>query len=161
MTNHKVTTPTLLAVDLGLRIGLALYGHDGRLRWYRSHNFGNTTRMRRGVATILSEIPNLHYLVLEGSGPYAAIWRKEAEQRAIQVLQLSAEAWRAELLLDRQQRSGRSAKEHAERLARMVIRWSAAPTPTSLRHDAAEAILVGLWALLRIGWLTQNPLTQR
>ncbi|MEN9933480.1 MAG: hypothetical protein RLZZ387_59, partial [Chloroflexota bacterium] len=30
---------TLLAVDVGLRAGLALFDQDGRLRWYRSHNF--------------------------------------------------------------------------------------------------------------------------
>ncbi len=150
--------PTLLAVDLGLHSGLALYGRDGRLRWYRSHNFGNTTRMRRGVYTILSELADLQYLVMEGSGPYEAIWRKEAERRNCQVIQISAEAWRPDLLLDRQQRTGAAAKQHADRLARAIITWSAAPTPTSLRHDAAEAILVGLWALLQIGWLTENPL---
>ena len=71
--------PTLLAVDLGLRAGLALYGNDGRLRWYRSHNFGNMTRLKRGVYTILNELPTLHWLVLEGGGPLALIWRKEAE----------------------------------------------------------------------------------
>lgn len=150
--------PTLLAVDLGLRSGLALYGRDGRLRWYRSHNFGTTTRMRRGVYTILSELPDLHYLVMEGSGPYAGIWRKEAERRNVGVLQISAEEWRPDLLLDRQRRSGTAAKQSADQLARAIIAWSAAPTPTSLRHDAAEAILVGLWALLQIGWLVENPL---
>ena len=152
------TSPTLLAVDLGLRTGLALYTHDGRLRWYRSHNFGNRARMRRGIYTILNENPELQYLVMEGSGPYAVLWRKEAERRNLQVSQVSAETWRPQLLLDREQRTGATAKAHADRLARAIITWSAAPTPTSLRHDAAEAILIGLWAVLKVGWLTQNPL---
>ncbi len=150
--------PTLLAVDLGLHAGLALYGRDGRLRWYRSHNFGTTTRMRRGVYTILSELPDLHYLVMEGSGPYAAIWRKETERRNLQVIQISAEAWRPALLLDRQQRTGAAAKQHADRLARTVIAWSVAPMPSALRHDAAEAILVGLWGVLQVGWLAESPI---
>ncbi|HRW09794.1 MAG TPA: hypothetical protein P5121_32055 [Caldilineaceae bacterium] len=153
--------PTLLAVDLGLHSGLALYGNDGRLRWYRSHNFGNRSRLRRGVYTILSEIPDLCYLVMEGSGPYAAIWRKEAERRKIQVMQISAEEWRPALLLERQQRSGAIAKATAEQLARAVIRWSAAPTATSLDHNAAEAILIGLWGAVAVGWLAALPTAVR
>ena len=153
--------PTLLAVDLGLHSGLALYGNDGRLRWYRSHNFGNRSRLRRGVYTILSEIPDLCYLVMEGSGPYAAIWRKEAERRKIQVMQISAEEWRPALLLERQQRSGAIAKATAEQLARAVICWSAAPTATSLDHNAAEAILIGLWGTVAVGWLAALPTAVR
>ncbi|MEZ4684011.1 MAG: hypothetical protein R2932_58365 [Caldilineaceae bacterium] len=149
---------TLLAVDLGLHTGLALYGHDGRLRWYRSHNFGNRTRMRDGVFTILKEVPNLHQLVMEGGGPHAAIWRKEAERRAVQVTQVSAETWRPLLLHERQQRTAALAKQHADLLARGIIAWSDLPRPTALRHDAAEAILIGLWAVLKFGWLSENPL---
>jgi len=154
---ENYSLPTLLAVDLGLRAGLALYDGDGRLRWYRSHNFGNNSRLRRGIYTILNEIDNLHYIVLEGSGHYATIWRREAARRKLNVIQISAEEWRPDLLLPRQQRSGSAAKQHADQLARRVISWSAAPTPTALDHNAAEAILVGLWALLHIGWLPDNP----
>jgi hypothetical protein len=42
-------------------------------------------------------------------------------------------------------------------LARRVIDWSAAPRPTSLRHDAAEAILVGFWGALHVGLLAHVP----
>lgn len=149
--------PTLLAVDLGLRTGLALYGSDGRLRWYRSHNFGTNSRLRRGAYTILSEIPTLQHLIMEGSGPYADIWRTAADRRAIQITQVSAEVWRPQLLLDRQQRTGAAAKQHADHLARRVIAWSGAPTPTSLRHDAAEAILIGLWGVMQVGWQGALP----
>jgi hypothetical protein len=50
-------------------------------------------------------------------------------------------------------RSGTQAKDVADRLARRVIEWSAAARPTSLRHDAAEAILAGLWGVKELGWL--------
>jgi hypothetical protein len=43
-------------------------------------------------------------------------------------------------------RSGEDAKAAAEKLARDLIERSGAKRPTSLRHDAAEAILVGVWA---------------
>ncbi|MBX3014658.1 MAG: hypothetical protein KF832_24270 [Caldilineaceae bacterium] len=148
---------TLLAVDLGLRSGLALYGDDGRLRWYRSQNFGAAPRLRRAAHSILHDLPDLAWLVVEGGGTLADSWHKEAAARQVAVLQTSAEVWRQALLYPRQQRSGTAAKHHAEELARRVIDWSAAPRPTSLRHDAAEAILIGLWGVVQVGWLPHLP----
>lgn len=147
----------LLAIDLGLRAGLALYGRDGRLVSYRSHNFGSLARLRRGAHSILGERPDLAWLVLEGGGAVAEVWRREAERRRLQTLQISAEVWRQRLLYPREQRSGLQAKHSADELARRVIGWSDAPRPTSLRHDAAEAIMVGLWGVLELGWLEQPP----
>lgn len=148
---------TLLAVDLGLRAGLALYRDDGKLVWYRSHNFGSTERLRRGVHTILGEQPDLAWLILEGGGNLAEIWLREAARRNLLVHQIGAEAWRQRLLYQREQRSGPQAKQTADELARRVIVWSDAPRPTSLRHDAAEAIMIGLWGVLTVGWLAQPP----
>ncbi len=147
----------LLAIDLGLRTGIALYGEDGRLCWYRSRNFGTLSRLKRGVSTLLNEIPELCCIVLEGGGTIAEIWQKEAKRRGIQVIRIDAEQWREKLLYQREQRSGSIAKRNADILARRVIEWSGATRPTSLRHDAAEAILIGLWAVLERGWLTKLP----
>lgn len=147
----------LLAVDIGVKTGLALYGQDGRLRWYRSHNFGTAERLRRGVRGVLDTLPHLAWLVLEGGGPLADIWIREATRRHIPLRQISAEAWRRQFLYARQQRSGAQAKESATELARRVITWSGARRPTSLRDDAAEAILIGLWGALEVGWLAQLP----
>lgn len=152
---------TLLAVDLGLRTGLALYGQDGRLQWYRSHNFGTPARLRRAVRGLLDEQPELAWLVLEGGGHLAEIWKREAERRHIWVRQISAEVWRRLFLLPRQQRSGSHAKASAGEMAKRVIAWSDARRPTSLRDDAAEAILIGLWGTLDVGWLTQVPAAVR
>lgn len=147
----------LLAVDLGLKTGLALYGHDGRLIWYRSKNFGTAARLRHGVHGLLSGIPDLRWIVLEGGGSLAEIWEREAERQQIRVRRISAEDWRRPLLYPREQVSGSKAKRSADALARRVIEWSAAPRPTSLRDDAAEAILVGLWGVLTLGWLERLP----
>jgi hypothetical protein len=147
----------LLAVDLGLRTGLALYGRDGRLISYRSRNFGTATRLRRRVPGLLDELPRLRRIVLEGGGPLARIWEHAALRRAITVRRISAETWRKRLFLVREQRNGPQAKLSATRMARRVIEWSDAPRPTALRHDAAEAILVGLWGVLDAGWLTRLP----
>lgn len=148
---------TLLAIDLGLRTGLALYGEDGKLLRYRSHNFGSTARLRKGAFPILADVPDLTWLVIEGGGNLADIWLREAARRNIRVLQIGAEAWRARLLYDREQRTGMQAKHTADELARRVIAWSGAARPTSLRHDAAEAILIGMWGVLEVGWLAAPP----
>lgn len=148
---------SLLAVDVGLRTGLALYDQEGRLQWYRSHNFGTAARLRRAVRGVLSELFGLTWLVLEGGGHLAEIWKREAERRRIRVRQISAEVWRQMFLLPRQQRRGRQAKASAGEMAIRVIAWSHARRPTSLRDDAAEAILIGLWGALDIGWLTEVP----
>jgi hypothetical protein len=49
------------------------------------------------------------------------------------------------------------AKSTADDMARRVIEWCGAARPTSLRHDAAEAILIGLWGVLEAGWLDRVP----
>lgn len=147
----------LLAVDLGIRTGLAFYDRDGRLRRYRSQNFGSAARLRRAVPRVMEEDLPLDWLVLEGGGLLARIWEREADRRGVGVLRIHAEAWRERLLHPRERRSGRQAKEKANALARKVIAWSGAPLPTSLRTDAAEAILVGLWGVLHTGWLADLP----
>jgi hypothetical protein len=148
----------LLAVDLGVRTGLALYGSDGRLRWYRSHNFGDAARLRRGVPGVLDGEPELNTVVLEGGGSLARYWTVEAHARGLALLSVSAEMWRTRFFYPRQQRTGGIAKGTADGVARRVIEWSGAKRPTSLRHDAAEAILIGLWGVLELGWLAESPL---
>lgn len=147
----------LLGVDLGLRTGLALYGDTGRLIWYRSRHFGTTAQLRGGVYAILSELPDLRWLVLEGGNTYGDIWRREAVRRGIEALQIDAADWRGQFLYPRQQQSGLAAKKHAGHLARRVIAWSDAARPTALRHDTAEAILIGLWGALAVGLLPALP----
>ncbi|GMV40974.1 MAG: hypothetical protein AMXMBFR64_26900 [Myxococcales bacterium] len=146
-----------LAVDLGLRTGLALYGGDGRLIWYRSQHFGSAATLRRGVLAVVRGLPALAWLVAEGDRALAEIWGREAKRQGATVHVIGAEVWRRRLLHAREQRAGEDAKRAADRLARRVIAWSGAPSPTSLRHDAAEAILIGLWGVLEAGWLERLP----
>lgn len=147
----------LLAVDLGLKTGLALYGEDGKLRWYRSKNFGTTARLKRAVYGILKEIPGLALLVIEGGGGIAEIWENEAQKQGIAVRRITAEDWRKTILFGREQRTGAMAKERAARLADAVIAWSGLRRPTAPRPDAAEAILIGIWGVIRQGWLGGLP----
>lgn len=148
---------SLLAVDLGLKTGLALFGENGKLVWYRSHNFGTTDRLRHAVPGILNTTSDLTALAIEGGGNLATVWEKEAKRRGIMLIQIGAEKWRQLFLYDREQRSGTDAKKYAGEMARKVIEWSAAPRPTALRHDTAEAIMIGLWGILHLGWLAELP----
>jgi hypothetical protein len=148
---------TLLAVDVGLRGGLAVFGADGRLRSYRSCHVPTRAALRKASWTVLGETEGVKHVVLEGGGPLADIWERNAERRGAAVLRVAAHEWRRELMLTRSRRSGRQAKDVACRAARQIIEWSGAPRPTSLRHDAAEAILVGLWGVLTVGWLGSVP----
>jgi hypothetical protein len=148
----------LLAVDLGLRTGFAIYDRSGRLRSYRSQNLGSNARLRRASASVLAAERGLDRLVLEGGGALAEIWAKEGERRGLAVRVIHAEIWRRALLFAREQRHGSDAKAAADGLARAVIAWSGAKAPRGpLRHDVAEAIAIGLWGVLDAGWLEAIP----
>jgi hypothetical protein len=71
--------------------------------------------------------------------------------------QISAEDWRARFFRPRDQEGRDRSGSSADLLARRVIEWSGAARPPSLRHDAAEAIPIGLWCLLEEGWLERVP----
>ena len=152
--------PILLAVDLGLRSGLAQYGGDGRLLGYRSTHFGSLQRLKKGIPGIFRSMRSVRYVVAEGDRNLGELWQKHASKQGAEFRFVSPEKWRGELLLARDQKNRRIAKDTADILARKVITWSGLKRPTSLRHDAAEAILIGLWATLELGWLPSNPLTE-
>lgn len=144
----------LLSIDIGIKTGLAVFGSDGRLLWVRSRNYGARARLKRDVGAVLREAGAVRYVALEGGGDIALPWISECERQGIEVLRISAEAWRNDLLRVRERRSGPEAKKHAGALARRIITASGAKRPTSLRHDAAEAICAGFWAVQQVGWLS-------
>lgn len=151
------STGTLLGVDLGLRTGFALYGRDGRLSWYHSRHFANPNSLRRRLRRLLGEISDLKVIVIEGGGNLARIWEREAGRRGISVITVGADEWRQVMFYPREGRTSLRAKRAAGQLARRVIEWSGLQRPTSLRHDAAEAILIGLWGAVHLGWLRSIP----
>lgn len=145
----------LLAVDVGLHTGLALFSEEARLLWYRSHHISSPTKLKKVIGKLLREEPRPSHLLLEGGGPLAELWLNEAEKLAIKATQIHAQQWRERLFYARQHRSGAQAKKEADGLARQVIEQLGGKKPTSLRHDTAEAILIGLFGLLALGWLPE------
>ncbi|MBU1431895.1 hypothetical protein KKF91_15240, partial [Myxococcota bacterium] len=134
-----------LAVDLGLRLGLA-YFQDARLLWARSQHIGDRARLKRAIPGILASARPLHRLICEGDAQLARLWCQAAAREGAVCQVIGAEVWREEMLWARQRRSGAEAKRAAQRLAREIMAASGLK-PTSLRHDAAEAVLIGAWAL--------------
>lgn len=142
----------LLAVDLGLRCGLAYYDRDAVLLRHASRHFGGRDALRRGAVALLSEQPALEWLVVEGDARLARAWQRPAAARGIALLHVEPATWRRALLLERQQARGRDLKREAQRAAAKVVAASKAVSGTAPRHDAAEAILIGLWACGELGW---------
>lgn len=150
-------TARLLAIDLGLRCGWAAFDGEGRLLAYGSRHFGSRGMLRKAIPRILDEYPQLSLLVVEGGGDLFVPWEKEAARRGIGVKQIMGEDWRKTLLLPRDRQTGKDAKAAADIVAREVIERSGAKRPTSLRHDAAEAILAGAWAATSLRSPTGGP----
>lgn len=142
----------LLAVDAGIKTGLALLDGEGRLLWCRSHNLGNTTRLKKAAARILFELPLLQHLVVEGGGQTANIWAHAAAKRDLPCMFIQAQDWREDFLLPRQRTSGHKAKAAACAYVAFISRVEGWTSPTLPSHDAAEAALIGLWAAVQLGW---------
>lgn len=146
MTPGQRSDVRLLAIDLGLRCGWAAFGAAGKLLAYGSRHFGSRATLRKAIPQILDQYPALAMIVVEGGGELFVPWEKEAARRGLALKQVSGEDWRKSVLLPYQRKSGKDAKAAADGVAREIIERSGAKRPTSLRHDAAEAILVGAWA---------------
>jgi len=138
-------------------MGLAVYARDGQLVRYRSTHFPNVGALKKALPRVLDEAPGLAWLVCEGDRHYRTIWSRLAEKRGARVMWASAESWRGVMLAPWERTDGAQAKASAERLARQVIEVSGAKRPTSLTHDVAEAILIGLWGALEVGWIAALP----
>jgi hypothetical protein len=147
----------LVAVDLGLRTGIAVFDGEARLCSYGSRNFGSRTRLRAGADSVLREVGRVDVLVVEGDRALGAIWATRAARLGARTLEVAPEHWRERLLHVRERRNAREAKAAADVLARRTIEVLGVRRPTSLRHDAAEAVLIGLWGCLEIGWLEVLP----
>jgi hypothetical protein len=147
----------LLAVDLGLWTGLAVFSRDGRCLRYRSTHFPSISALKQALPRLLDEAPGLAALFCEGDRQLGAVWTKLAEKRGVACVVTQAERWREVLLAPHERRDGAQAKAQADVRAREVLAWSGLKRPTSLRHDAAEAILLGVWGGLELGWIERAP----
>jgi hypothetical protein len=145
----------LLAIDAGIKTGLALYEKITGLVWYRSHNMASISSLRKAAGHLVNSIEGLSVIVVEGGGPVAETWKKEGLRAGIQIIATDAGEWRKEMLYPREYRNSATAKQSAILLVRQIIEKSEAPSKNSPTHDAAEAILIGLWGCRKVGWINE------
>lgn len=152
-TGHRC----LLAVDLGLSTGFAAFDDRGRLRRVGSQHLGRRGQVRGLAARLRRELGRVDALVLEGDRDLAAAWRRELEPRGAEVLHVTPEDWREALLHPRERRDGATAKQVARQLAGQAVKVLGGSSPPRLRHDAAEAVLIGVYGLVALGWVPALP----
>jgi len=151
----------LLAVDAGVKTGLALYDNLGCLCWYRSHNMGSVVSLRKAAYHLLNTIENLSWIVIEGGGPVSQAWIKEAVRKHLNIIRTDAGEWRKALLHPRECRNSVIAKQSAITLSKQIIDSSSAPSANHPTHDAAEAILIGLWGCVEAGYRSEPFIFKR
>lgn len=152
----------LLAIDLGLKMGLAHFDHQGKLLRYHAQRLANKAALKRHVYDVFIRHKPLCALITEGDASLAKIWHRLAEKWELRIVHIQAQRWRDDLLLPRDIASGGAhAKAIAQHKALQVIAASdVAPQPTrpQVAHDAAEAILIGLWGAHHLGWIEHERL---
>ena len=142
----------LVAIDLGLRTGIAAYDRSGTLCFARARRFPSRDRLRAAVPGLLAGLRPLCWLIVEGDAALARPWLREARMCGAKVLSVTPETWRSALMPPREFRTGAMAKHHSQRRARTLLAEAGRPPVVPLRHDAAEAALIGWWALGEVGW---------
>ena len=135
----------LLAVDLGMKAGLAWFDAEGHLLRARATHFPDRAALKKALPRIWREIPGLTHVVLEGGGSLAEIWQKCAERFKLDARVVSAEDWRQGTLTPSQRKNGQTAKAAACELALQIARRDGCPPCRQYLDDAAEAILLGKW----------------
>jgi hypothetical protein len=151
LPQHAYDQGKLLAVDLGLRTGLAVFDGGGRLLACASRHFANRAALKRASRAVLRRFGALTHLVVEGGGTLAACWLAEAEKLGLSCRSVTAEEWRGVLLSARERRDPRL-KLTAVEACRRVRASAHASRGRPPRHDAAEAILAGHYVVTRMGW---------
>ena len=144
----------LLAVDLGLKTAWSLWNSEGHLCRFESRNFSTRTKFRSGVPNILRSLPKIDVVVAEGDARLAKVWFGFCKDWETELVQ--AQTWRADILWQREQRSGSQAKGRATEIAGDIIRADRSGRPDRLNHDTAEAILLGYWAVMNRGWRMES-----
>lgn len=120
----------LLAVDMGLRSGFALYNSSGLLIDFTNHRFLSLPTLKESILEVLNSIYVTHHLtnfVLEGDAVYGELWRMALEEfshkknETVDVLFVSPSEWRERLLTLKERKSGQDAKTAARQICRQIM----------------------------------------
>jgi hypothetical protein len=165
----------VLAVDLGLKSGVALFGSQGRLLRYEQFHFEKDslhdtakrllTEWEQDAFQYGSQGENeqgqkrarVTHIAIEGADGYMLrAWADAAT--GLSILRVTPEEWRAELLLEKERSSGSNAKAASRLVARQVVEdFGVMPRHEGKFHtDVAEAVCLGLYVSSRLGWVDRG-----
>lgn len=150
-------TKYLLAIDVGLSTGMALYNQDGRLCWCDSQKFENLAQMKRFAAKLIGETEKLDWILSEGDYNLAAIWERAAIKNGVRIQRVSGQVWCQQLLEMPYDDAVQQIDPHAFEFARKIMHYSEMSSPKNLDKHAIEAALIGMWGVLQMGWINKLP----
>jgi hypothetical protein len=165
--HHPTGGKTLLAVDLGLATGVAVFDSTGKLLLYNDFVFKSTADLRQVVHDLLVEwernlAVEITHVAIEGLDPSLwDAWISVLGSR--EVLDVLPETWRQDLLLHRERASGELAKAASRIIAKQIVHDYGMMTSHQgdFQTDAAEAVLLGLHVSRRLGWVDREPAIRR
>jgi len=153
----------LLAVDLGLRTGAALFDQDGKIIRVDSCRFNDHDALKQGLDDLIIK-SGVTDVVIEGEDrKLFNIWKKAIEQLPgnVNLARVIADDWRQDFLLKREQMNAYKAKEAASLIAKQFLVGTEYES-AKLSVDAHEAILIGHYSLRVLGWTDSTmPAVQR
>jgi hypothetical protein len=144
----------LLAVDLGLRTATAVLDGSGEILQVDDWRFTDLPHLEGALEGILLNY-NITHVVVEGADmKLNRIWRKAVAKYELPYARVVAEDWREALLLPKERKNKQVAKDAAVLIAKQF--WDKKldhnGSSAKLTKDAAEAVMVGLYALSVLGW---------
>ena len=147
----------LLAVDLGLRTGTAVFDGNGTVLAVETWRFHDPESLDLGLTEILTT-HNITHVVIEGEDrKLFYIWRRAiAKFEGVQLARVVADDWRRMLLSKKEMRDARKAKSAAGLIAKQVLKHNEELRDKKLSSDAAEALLVGRYAVRVLGWVSSK-----
>ena len=160
--------PLLISLDLGLRFGWAFYSLQGSLIGYGSHHCAGREQLKKCAYSLIQTLPPSSEIWIEGGGALLKFWTKPALKKTLTIRICHAHEWRSDLFKMSAHLSGKEAKQKAIQWAHYLIelnrqknkppefkgrRKKTKKSAPVIRHDTAEAILMGWWALFQRGWI--------
>ncbi|PKP23946.1 MAG: hypothetical protein CVU06_05755, partial [Bacteroidetes bacterium HGW-Bacteroidetes-22] len=123
----------------------------------RSQNYGSKERLGRAIRSILGQFSEPGLLVLEGGGRISTLWTTIAIRSGWSIETLHAEEWRRNLINPSEWQFTTDLKDLSVSYATIACQWGGQPVAGVLNHNTAEAILTGLWVLVKRGFITKTP----
>lgn len=161
----SVDSRRLLSVDVGLSTATVVLDGSGRILQVDDWRFTDLHQLEGALDGLLRNHSITHVVVEGADSKLVRIWRGVVEKNDLYFARVVAEDWREAFLLPKERKTKQAAKDAAVLIAKQF--WDSkkvdgcGKTSTKLSKDAAEAILVGLYAVRALGWNCAESFTAK